>query len=200
MAWQISGDYMETCNCDFLCPCPLTGLNKSTHGTCTFAMAFRVNDGNYEGTSLKGRRFVIVGRTPGEMIEGNWEVGLIVDDEASQEQEDALAAIVGGEAGGPIANLAPLIGNFLGVEKRPIRFDGSGNKWSLSVPDAIEQGVEGVMGLGGENLYLDNAGHPGGNRLGLAHSTGTKINAFGVQYEEQSGRNNGHFAPFSWSS
>lgn len=199
MAWKINGDYLETCNCDFLCPCPLTGLSKSTHGACTFAMAYRVNDGEYEGVSLDGRSFVIVGRTPGEMAEGNWEVGLIVDDGASEEQEEAITAIASGQAGGPVANLAPLISNFLGVEKRPVRFEGSGNKWSLSVPDAVTQGVEGAMGLGGENLYLDNAGHPAANRLGLARSTGTSVNVFGIQYEEQSGRNNGHFAPFSWS-
>lgn len=199
MTWQISGDYLETCNCDFLCPCPLTGLSQSTHGTCTFAMGYRINSGQYDGVSLDGRRFVVVGRTPGEMAEGNWEVGLIVDEEASEEQQEALTAIVGGQTGGPMANLAPLISQFLGVERRQIRFEGSDNKWSLSVPGAVEQGVEGAAGLGGENMFLDNSGHPAANRLGLARSTGTTVNVFGIEYEEQSGRNNGHFASFSWS-
>jgi hypothetical protein len=52
--------------------------------------------------------------------------------------------------------------------------------------------------MGGETLQLVNTGHPAADRLGLGHSTGTRINAFGITYEEMSGRNNGQFAPFDW--
>jgi hypothetical protein len=198
MAWQIRGQYMETCNCDYLCPCPLTGLARSTHGQCVFAMAFHIDEGNFDGTSLDGLNFVIVGRTPGEMVEGNWEVGLIADERADQEQQEALAQIAGGQAGGPVANLAPLIGNFLGVESKPIRFEGQGSTWSVDVPDTIEQAVRGAEGLGGENLHLDNSGHPASDRLGLARAQYSRFNAFGIHFNDESGSNNGHFAPFDW--
>jgi hypothetical protein len=198
MAWQIRGQYMETCNCDYLCPCPLTGLARSTHGQCVFAMAFHIHEGNFDGTSLDGLNFVIVGRTPGEMVEGNWEVGLIADERADQKQQEALAQITGGQAGGPVANLAPLIGNFLGVESKPIRFEGQGSTWSVDVPDTIEQAVRGAEGLGGENLHLDNSGHPASDRLGLARAQYSRFNAFGIQFNDESGSNNGHFAPFDW--
>lgn len=198
MAWQIQGRYMETCNCDFLCPCPLTGLTESTHGHCIFAMAFHIDDGSFNGTSLDGLNFVIVGRTPGEMADGNWDVGLIADARASQEQQDALAQIAGGEAGGPVAELAPLIGNFLGVESKPIQFEGQGTTWSVSIPDTLEQSVEGVEGLGGEGLHLDNSGHPASDRLALARAQYSRFNAFGIEFNNESGRNNGHFAPFDW--
>jgi hypothetical protein len=198
MGWQIRGRYMETCNCDYLCPCPLTGLGESTHGHCIFAMAFHIEDGSFNGTSLDDLNFVIVGRTPGQMGEGNWEVGLIADERASQEQQDALVQIAGGQAGGPVANLAPLIGNFLGVESKPIEFEGQGNTWSVDVRDTIEQAVQGTEGLGGESLYLDNTGHPAANRLGLARAQYSRFNAFGIQFNNESGRNNGHFAPFDW--
>lgn len=199
MTWRVQGQYMETCNCDYLCPCPLTGLAESTHGHCIFAMAFRTDSGDFDGVSLDGINFVIVGRTPGQMGEGNWEVGLIADERASQEQQDALASIASGQAGGPLANLAPLIGSFLGVEAKPIRFEGQGNKWSVTVPDMIDQAVEGVAGLGGENLYLENSGHPANNRVGLARAQHSRFNAFGIEFQNDSGRNNGHFAPFDWS-
>jgi hypothetical protein len=198
MAWQIRGQYMETCNCDYLCPCPLTGLARSTHGQCVFAMAFHIDEGNFDGTSLDGLNFVIVGRTPGEMVEGNWEVGLIADERADQKQQEALAQIAGGQAGGPVANLAPLIGNFLGVESKPIRFEGQGSDWSVDVPDMIEQAVRGAEGLGGENLHLDNSGHPASDRLGLARAQYSRFNAFGIEFNDESGSNNGHFAPFDW--
>lgn len=199
MAWKISGQYMETCNCDYLCPCPLTGLVETTHGHCIFAMGFRIDNGSFDGVGLDGLNFAVIGRTPGQMAEGNWEVGVITDERASAEQQDAIVKIVSGQAGGPMANLAPLLGKFLGAEARPIRFDGQGNTWSVSVPDRLEQAVTGAEGLGGENLYLDNSGHPANNRLGLARAQHSRLNAFGIEWQDDSGRNNGHFAPFSWS-
>jgi hypothetical protein len=199
MAWKISGQYMETCNCDFLCPCPLTGLAETTHGHCIFAMAFNVENGNFDGVSLDGARFVVIGRTPGNMGEGNWEVGLIVDESANQKQQEALGAIVSGQAGGPMANLAPLLGKFHGIETAPIEFAGSDGDWSLKVGNKVDQAVVGARGLGGELLHLENAGHPASNRLGLGHADHSRIHAFGIDYEETSGRNNGHFAPFNWS-
>lgn len=199
MTWEISGQYMETCNCDYLCPCPLTGLAETTHGTCIFAMAFRVDRGQFDGTSLDGTKFLIIGRTPGNMGEGNWEVGVIVDDAASEAQQQAVGAITSGQSGGPIANIAPLIGSVLGMEVRPIQFEGNEGSWAVSVPDLLDQAVEGARGLGGELMALDNAGHPASNRLGLAHATRSHFNAFGIQYDETSGRNNGHYAPFRWS-
>jgi len=198
MAWNISGQYMETCNCDYLCPCPLTGLAETTHGHCIFAMAFRVDNGQFNGTSLDGLKFVIVGRTPGQMDEGNWQVGLIADERASQEQLDGITQIASGQAGGPIANLAPLIAEFLGVESKPIDFEGQGGSWSVIVPGMVDQALEGATGLGGENLYLDNAGHPAANRIALARAQHSRFSAFGIDFQNESGRNNGHFAPFDW--
>ncbi len=198
MSWQITGRYMETCNCDFICPCPLTGMAETTHGSCTFAMAFSIESGKFEGTSLDGQKFVIVGRTPSNMGAGNWEVGVIVDDTASDAQQQAIGAIAGGQAGGPMANIAPLIGAFKGIEARPIQFQGSEGNWSVVVPDRIDQAVTGVRGLGGDFLALDGTGHPVSNRLNLGHADHSSIHAFGIDYDETSGRNNGHFAPFDW--
>jgi hypothetical protein len=198
MAWQISGQYMETCNCDFLCPCITTGLAESTHGTCIFAMAFRIDEGNFNGTSLNGLKFVLVGRTPEAMAKGNWDVGVIADEQASPEQQDALTQITSGAAGGPVGNLAPMIGNFLGMESRAIHFEGSGNQWTVRVPERVEQALAGVTGLAGGDLFLDNAGHPAANRLGLARAQHSRFHAFGIDFEQEDGKNNGHFAPFRW--
>jgi len=198
MPWQISGRYVETCNCDFICPCVLTQFQQTTHGSCAFAMGYRIDRGSFDSTDMAGVKFVIVGYTPGHMAEGNWQVGLIVDTAASEKQREAVTAIASGQAGGPMAALAGLIGEFKGVEVRPVRIEGNGDKWSVSVPDMVEQGVLGAPSASGAILHLDNAGHPAGDRIALGHSTGTRINAFGITYEEMSGRNNGHYAPFDW--
>src|SRR3989304_7815516 len=94
MTWQISGRYAETCNCDYLCPCPLTGMTSTTHGFCIFAMGFQVERGEFEGLALDGRRFVVVGRTPGGMAGGDWKGGL-----GGEEPDDARRA---GEAPGTL--------------------------------------------------------------------------------------------------
>ncbi len=199
--WQLKGDYFETCSCDFVCPCVPSQMQATpTKGSCTFAMAFRINDGNYESVTLDNLNFIVVGRTPGKMGDGNWQLGLIVDNRASAEQQQALGAIVGGSAGGPMANMTPLLGAFLGVEARPINFQGSGKSWSVSVPGVVEQAGEAAMGIGSsaEPLYLDNTGHPAADRFALARATGSHIHAFGMDWDDDSGRNNAQFAPFSW--
>jgi len=198
MPWNISGRYMETCNCDFLCPCPTSGLTKTTHGYCIFAMGFEVERGDFDGLALDGRKFVVVAHTPGAVGEGNWRVGLIVDDQADSRQQEALTAIVSGQAGGPMANIAPMIGEFLGVEKQPITIAGSNGNWSVKAGNAVDQALTGVSGLGGEQMYLDNVGHPASNRLALATATRSHLHAFGIDWDQEDGSNNGHFAPFDW--
>jgi hypothetical protein len=198
MAWNISGRYVETCNCDYLCPCPLTGLAQSTHGFCIFAMGFEVERGSYNGASLDGRSFVVVGHTPGNMGEGNWKVGLLVDDGADDVQREALTAIVSGQAGGPMANLAPLIGEFAGVETAAIRIEGNNGRWSVTAGSFVDESLEGVSGLGGEQMYLDGTGHPASTKLALANAKKSHVHAFGIDWDQDDGKNNGHFAPFDW--
>src|SRR5271169_4339786 len=113
-AWNASGDYFETCTCDFLCPCLSSNLAAPpTKGECVFAFAFRVDRGRFGGVPLDGLCFALAGVAPGAMGEGNWKVGLIVDERVDAAQEQALAAIASGQAGGPMPELRPLITSFL---------------------------------------------------------------------------------------
>lgn len=200
--WSVSGNYFETCNCDYLCPCLSTNFAaKPTQGDCRVAFAFQVNKGSFDGVSLDGVNFVVVAIAPGPMIEGNWTVGLIVDDKTDEKQQQAVLGIASGQAGGPMANLAPLIGKFAGMEAKPITFKQNGKSWSVSVPGMVEQSAEPVLSgvKPDEPMYLDNTMHPVNPRMGLAKSTNTHFDAFGVKYDSKGG-NNGHVATFSWSA
>jgi hypothetical protein len=199
--WHVEGDYFETCNCDFLCPClPSNMAAKPTRGQCIFALVFRIDKGKHTGTELGGLSFAVVGETPGAMHDGNGSVGVIVDERANAAQRDAIVAIASGQAGGPMSALAPLLPKFLGLETRAIRYVENGAKRSVEIPGLLEQGVEGVPSpvKPGETLVLDNGAHPANPRLALAHATASHVHAFGFDWDETSGRNNGHFAPFSW--
>jgi hypothetical protein len=200
-SWQISGDYFETCSCDYLCPCITTNLAaKPTQGYCNFAMVYHINKGSYGGMTLDDLNFVVIGHTPSVMGAGDWSVGVIADERASKEQQDALVAIVSGQAGGPMAGLGSLVTKFLGVESKPIHIKRDGMSRSVSVPGLLDQGCVGVQSPvnAEEPLHIDNTLHPANAKLALAKSTGSRLHAFGIDWEDTSGNNNGHFAPFNW--
>jgi hypothetical protein len=203
-SWQVSGQYYETCSCDFVCPCLPGGLTvRPSKESCTFAMAFDVDRGTYGTVPLDGLGFIVLGFTPAEMAKGNWSVGLIADERASAEQRDAITAIVSGAAGGPMAALSGLIGTFLGVQSAPIRFDRTGAKWSVKAAEFVDMAAEGAKGLNPnsvEPMHLDHMGHPAADRFALAHASKSRVHAFGLAWEDASGKNNGQYAPFSWRS
>ena len=203
-SWTASGQYYETCSCDFVCPCiPGQMAVAPTKGSCIFAMAYQIERGSYGSVSLDGLGFILLGLTPEAMGKGNWSVGVIADERATAEQREALTAIASGSGGGPIAALGPLVGKFLGVASAPITFDRQGAKWSVTAAKLLDMSAEAAMGVNPgatEPLYLDNTGHPAANRFALAHALKSHVDALGLQWSDTSGKNNGQFAPFNWRS
>lgn len=202
MTWRIEGQYMETCNCSFLCPCLPSNLTaKPTEGDCKAAVAMRIDKGEKDGVKLDGLSFIVLLHSPSAMAEGNMTAGLIVDARASEQQTAAIKSIALGEAGGPMAALAPLVGKVAGLEKRPIVFESSGLKHSVKAGELIDQACEGLPGAArtGEPIYIDNTCHPVNAKLGLAKATRSRMHAFGIDWDDSSGTRNGHFAPFAWA-
>ena len=202
-AWQITGEYAETCNCSFLCPCITSNLAaRPTEGDCKAAVTLRIDKGSKDGVMLDGLSFIVMLYSPGPMGAGNMTVGLIIDERASAQQVDAITAIATGAAGGPMAALAPLVGKVAGVERRPIQFDMDGLKRAVRAGDLVDQACEGLpsMVASGEAIGIDNAAHPVNTRLALAKATRSRFNVFGMKWNDSSGTRNGHFAPFAWSA
>jgi hypothetical protein len=201
--WRIEGQYMESCNCTFLCPCIGSNLTaRPSEGDCKAAIAMRIEKGEKDGIKLEGLSFIVLLHSPGAMAEGNMTVGLIVDQRASEAQVKAIADIATGAAGGPMAALGPLVGKVAGVETRPIRFEKDGMHFRVTAGELIDQSIEGVPGPArpGEPIYLDNTCHPVNSRLALAKATRSRFDAFGIRWNDSSGTRNGHFAPFAWSA
>ena len=101
-----------------------------------------------------------------------------------------------------MAALGPLITKMLGVEAKPIHFEKKDMRCSVSIPGVLDQAVEGVPSpvKQDEPLYLDNTVHPANARLALAKATRSHLHAFGIDWDDTSGKNNGHFAPFNWQT
>jgi len=203
-SWRVSGQYYETCSCDFICPCLPGGMAvMPTKGSCTFAMAFQVERGAFGSVSLDNLGFIVLGLTPGAMGAGNWSVGVIADERASSEQRDAIGTIVSGSAGGPMSALSGLVGTFLGLEPARIEFRGDGWTWSVQASKLVDMSAQGVKGINPdatEPLMLANTGHPAADRFALARASKSHVHAFGLNWDDVSGTNNGQYAPFTWSN
>jgi hypothetical protein len=200
--WNIAGEYMESCNCDYLCPCIYTNPQAPvTHDQCTSLQVYRVERGHCGDVVLDGLGFALVIRSGKVMADGDWVLGCVIDEKAGGAQRDALGAIVSGQAGGIPARIREtLVSDFRGVEVRPIEFRMDGLKRSAAIPGLLEFAIEGVASRAGngEPLYLDNTSHPASRRLALARSSRTRISGFGLELDMAAQGNNGHFAPFSW--
>ena len=115
--WELSGQYFETCNCDYLCPCPESFLRaRPTRGECIAAMAFKIEKGHFNDVLLDGLAFVVVLHTQGPMAEGGWTLGVIVDEKADNSQREALGTIASGKVGGPPGRFDLVTGDFRGFE------------------------------------------------------------------------------------
>jgi hypothetical protein len=166
-------------------------------------MVFRIDEGSCGDTSLNGLKFALVIRSGKVMADGNWVFAGVVDESADDAQRQALAAIVSGEAGGPPGFIREnLVGDFRGVEFKPIEFSLAGLRRSTTIPDVVSFEIEGVTprNRAGEPLYIDNTSHPANRRLALARSTETHVHGFGLDLDIVGKGNNGHFAPFAWSA
>ncbi|MBN1240717.1 MAG: DUF1326 domain-containing protein [Gammaproteobacteria bacterium] len=201
-SWNINGRYMETCNCTFVCPCIGSNLTATpSEGNCKAAIAMHIEEGEKDGVRLDDLSFVVLMHSPKAMAEGDFTVGLIVDERADDAQLAAIVDIASGAAGGPMGALAPLVARVAGVEKRPIRFESNGLEIEVTAGELVDQALEGVESVTrpGEPLFIDNTCHPVNTKLALAKATRSRFHAFGIDWEDSSGTRNGHFAPFSWS-
>jgi hypothetical protein len=164
------------------------------------ALVFHIEQGRYGQVVLDNLNFVVAAQSPEAMGKGNWTVGLIIDQRATADQQQALTAIASGQAGGPMAALAPLIGQFRGVETKPIQYQKDGKSRSASVSGMLDQAIDGVTSPASpdEPMGIDNTLHPANKRLALAKASRSHLHAFGLNWDDTSGQNNGHFAPFSW--
>ena len=200
MSWNLEGDFYENCSCDAICPC--TWSNLARHATrddyCRFVLAFDIENGEIDGVDVSGRAFVMIADTPPNMADGNWRVGVIVDDGADEGQVGKLGQVLSGELGGPPASLGPLLGQFLGIEQASISIESDGKNHRVQVGDFVDYSGERVTLESGEPISLSNiVTHPAGPTLGLAPVSSAQVSAFGVEY---SGKVLSGFANrFSWS-
>lgn len=155
MAYQLEGRLLEVCTCNVLCPCWVG--EDPDGGVCDGTLAWHVDEGTVNGVDVSGHTLVVLCHIPGNILQGNWNVRIYVDDEATDEQRDALVDVWTGKAGGPVADLAKLVGTVDGIEQVPITFEVEGVKGRLKVGNAIDAGLEPFKGATGKETALHDS-------------------------------------------
>ena len=141
--WFFDADYLQSCNCDYGCPCEFSA--PPSPGFCEGMGVWRIDQGEYDGLSLKGTGLAFAAKWPGAIHEGNGTVLLFVDEKASQEQRDALLAIGSGQAGGlPFEILATTFSTLLEPRFVPFDFHLDGLKSSVRLGDEFQIALEPI--------------------------------------------------------
>jgi hypothetical protein len=200
MSWNLDGSYFETCSCELVCPCTASISNGATYDRCNVVLVFNVKSGEVDGTDVSGLTVAAVADTPKVMSEGNWRLGVVIDEAASDEQAEKLGGVFSGALGGPMEALGPMVGENLGVERAPIEVNEEGLRHSIRIGDAVDFEIEDIVPFGvetGEPAKITGIFHPAGPELTVSRATRSKINAFGIQYEGKSGFSR---SQFSWAA
>lgn len=141
--WHISGSYLEACNCDAICPCRRHGDRdggRSTTGECQFVLSWRIDLGSAGTIDLKDQRVAMAGWYSDDEDGSPWRVILYVDQESDQSQQDVLADIFLGRAGGTaLRNFAAAIGigEVHAVQEVNIRLDHHPERRVIQAGDQV---------------------------------------------------------------
>jgi len=194
VAYRLAGTYFGGCDCAGICPCPVDERPNTPAGECRGALVFALGEGNLNDTDLGGVNFALYNFFPSNITAGNWKVGIVIDESASDEQAQAIERILRGQEGGPFGDFAPLIGDFVGVERGRVTFS-NGDRPSVSVADTTELTFEPFTGGDGTPTTVRNAmfGFAPEYRIGKASGQSRR---FGLDFDAAYGES----AQFEFSS
>ena len=152
MGYEVEGRLLEVCTCNILCPC-WVGEDPDM-GYCDGLLGWHVDKGKVEGVDVSGRTLVMLCHIPGNILQGNWTVRVYVDKDATEEQTKALLNVWSGKLGGPIADMAKLVGEIVSVEQVPITFEVKGVNGTIKVGDGITAALAPFKGATGKESAI----------------------------------------------
>jgi hypothetical protein len=193
MAWQMEGNYIASCSCNVVCPCPYDGTptDPNGKGECRGVAVFHVDSGNLDDTDVSGVTFALVNFFPANITAGNWKLGVVIDDAATEAQTAAIGSILSGDVGGPFADFAPLVGENLGLERAKVGLRGDGG----SIGETSDFTWEPFHGADGSPTMVTNGAFAFAPEFAIGRTKG-KSNVFGLEFDG----NYGEAAHFSYSS
>lgn len=202
MSWSIEGRYFENCSCEVVCPCTASLALGADYDHCRVVLAFQIDTGEVEGVDVSGLTLAAVAEAPKFMHEGNWRLGVLIDDSATDEQAEKLGAVFSGQLGGPMEALSGLVGEPLGTERVSMQFSSSEGRHTLRVDGMGQASVQDVVPFGvesGEPARLKGIFHPVGSELTIAKADeDSGVQAFGITFG--GGGKSAFSHAFAWSA
>ena len=153
--YTLEGTLIEACSCYVLCPCCI-GEDPDL-GECYAIVAYGLDQGRIRGVDVSGLNLVLIAHIPGNVLAGNWEIVALVDERATPEQRDLLLGAFTGKLGGPLADVAQLIGTVKGMEFVPISHHVEGGTGTLRIPGMVETEMDPYRGPDGSITTLQNS-------------------------------------------
>ncbi len=144
LPWRIEGTYLESCNCEAICPCRMIGGapgGRSTYGVCMGALSWHVEDGQAGETDLAGLAAVLVVHYDDDEPRSPWTISLHVDERGDEAQREALAEILLGRLGGAHISTLPWVrkpSTLLGVSPARIELDHTTERKWFRIADRVE--------------------------------------------------------------
>jgi hypothetical protein len=151
--YELEGTLLEACSCGVLCPCWIG--EDPDHGTCESINAYRFDRGTIGGVDVSGLAMVNVCLIPGNVLTpGSWKVAMYIDERADDEQFEAIRQLFAGELGGPLADIAGLIGEVITVERAPIVHETRDGGGTLEAGDFVSSAMHPYKGPDGTTTTL----------------------------------------------
>jgi hypothetical protein len=150
--WKVEGKYFETCNCENICPCIL--LKDPTDGFCEAMIGWHIEKGHCNDVSLDGVKVGVWLHADDNLTKGNWKLALYVDEDASEDQFNAICSLWSGEGGGHLGVIAGLVGEVVSAKKAKITFESTANKKHLVIEGFGEYDMYPMEGGNGNNVIV----------------------------------------------
>jgi hypothetical protein len=154
-AYVLEGTLLEACNCNVLCPCWIG--EDPDNGTCDSVIAYHIDRGQISGVDVSGLTLLEAHHIPGNVLAGNWRQVILVDDRASDNQIRLLGDAFQGRLGGPLVDLAQLVGEVVAVERLPITFTVEGGSGRITIGALADAQLAPYIGATGQPTTLNES-------------------------------------------
>jgi hypothetical protein len=152
--YKVEGSLLEACSCGAPCPC---WIGEDPHGgTCDAFLAYRIDKGTIGGVDVSGIPFALICQIPGNVLKGNWKVVVYMSNKAKPAQKQAILDAWTGKLGGPLADLAKLVGEVKGVYDAPIQFKLNKGKGTIKIGEKVEAAMAPYVDAKGKPTTMNN--------------------------------------------
>lgn len=152
--WWAKGLLFENCNCQVVCPGHFHFTQLCTYERCLGYWGICFEEGQFGDVSLDGRKVIVVYDTPQHMASGDWILTTYLDDGASDDQQQAIARILDGEANGPWKFLTRFVKERKPIRRVAIEFSDDGKEKRLSAGDFLRSTLTWLRGANKEQEVL----------------------------------------------